>query len=118
MTTITVYQHPDGFELTVGNGQLTACADGIVVAMPLNLEELATIADELLAYVGNQSEQLGHDAAVDYINALLDISDTPNERIKAIQDAINTLQSAAHPKRAIAGFDALLGRVRDLLGAA
>ena len=61
--TTTVYSHPDGFELTYGDHELTACTpNGIALSMPIGLLGLAALAEKLTAIAndsGNQSEQCG-----------------------------------------------------------
>ena len=42
--TTTVYQHPDGHELTYGDHELTACTpDGIALSMPIGVLGLAAV---------------------------------------------------------------------------
>lgn len=87
-TTTTVYSHPDGFEIVVGNNQLTAIAND----------------------PGNQSEQYGAESAIDCLNKLL-ATDSAGERVDTIQSAILSLQNAAHPERAAGGFAVVLENV-------
>ena len=113
-TTTTVYRHPDGFELTYGEHELTACTpEGIALSMPIGLLGLAELAEKLTAIAsdaGNQSEQLGSAAAIDCLNELL-ATDSASERITTIQNAILSLQNAAHPERAAGGFAVVLESV-------
>ena len=45
-----VYQHPDGHEITVGDGLLTACtSDGFALSMPIGPDGLRDVAAKLLA---------------------------------------------------------------------
>ena len=112
--TTTVYRHPDGFELTYGEHELTACTpDGVALSMPIGLLGLAELAEKLATIAsdaGNQSEQLGSAAAIDCLNELL-ATDNASERIKAIQAAILSLHSATHPERAAGGFAVVLESV-------
>ncbi len=46
----TIYQHPDGHEITVGQGLLNACtAEGIALCIPIGPEGLREVAHALLA---------------------------------------------------------------------
>lgn len=114
MTAITVYQHPDGFELTYGAHELTATDDdGNSVRLPIGPLGLAELAEKLAAIAndaGNQSEQYGSAAAIDCLNELL-TTDSASERIDTIQSAILSLQSAAHPERAAGGFAVVMENV-------
>ena len=112
--TTTVYSHPDGFELTYGEHELTACTpDGIALSMPIGVLGLAELAEKLTAIAndsGNQSEQYGAESAIDCLNELL-ATDSASERITTIQNAILSLQNAAHPERAAGGFAVVLESV-------
>ena len=112
--TTTVYSHPDGFELTYGEHELTACTpDGIALSMPIGVLGLAELAEKLAAIAndaGNQSEQLGSAAAIDCLNELL-ATDSASERITTIQNAVLSLQSAVHHERAAGGFAVVLESV-------
>ena len=112
--TTTVYSHPDGFELTYGDHELTACTpDGVALSMPIGVLGLAELAEKLAAIAndsGNQSEQLGSAAAIDCINELL-LTDSVSERVDTIQNAILSLQGAARPERAAGGFAVVLESV-------
>ena len=45
-----VYQHPDGHEITVGAGLLTACtSEGTAVSLPIGPAGLRDVAAKLLA---------------------------------------------------------------------
>ena len=112
--TTTVYSHPDGFELTYGDHELTACTpDGIALSMPIGVLGLAELAEKLTAIAndsGNQSEQYGAESAIDCLNELL-ATDSASERITTIQNAILSLQNAAHPERAAGGFAVVMENV-------
>ena len=46
-----VYAHPDGAEIVVGNGLLTACtAEGIAISMPIGPDGLAALGAALLEH--------------------------------------------------------------------
>ena len=46
----TIYTHPDGHEITVGYGLLTACtSDGFALSMPIGPDGLRDVAAKLLA---------------------------------------------------------------------
>ena len=50
MSTATIYAHPDGHEITVGYGLLTACtSDGTAVSLPIGPDGLRDLAAKLLA---------------------------------------------------------------------
>ena len=112
--TTIVYRHPDGFELTYGDHELTATDDdGNSVRLPIGVLGLAELAEKLAAIAndpGSQSEQLGSAAAIDCLNELL-TTDSASERIDTIQSAILSLQSAAHPERAAGGFAVVMENV-------
>ena len=45
-----VYQHPDGHEITIGAGLLTACtSEGTAVSLPIGPAGLRDVAAKLLA---------------------------------------------------------------------
>ena len=112
--TTTVYQHPDGHELTYGDHELTACTpDGIALSMPIGVLGLAELAEKLTAIAndsGNQSEQYGAESAIDCLNEML-LTDSASGRITTIQNAILSLQNAAHPERAAGGFAVVMENV-------
>ena len=112
--TTTVYSHPDGFELTYGEHELTACTpDGVALSMPIGLLGLTALAEKLTAIAndsGSRSEQYGAESAIDCLNELL-TTDSASERITTIQNAILSLQNAAHPERAAGGFAVVLESV-------
>ena len=112
--TTTVYQHPDGHELTYGDHELTACTpDGIALSMPIGVLGLAELAEKLTAIAndaGGQSEQHGAESAIDCLDKLL-ATDSASERITTIQNAILSLQSAVHHERAAGGFAVVLESV-------
>ena len=112
--TTTVYSPPDGFELTYGDHELTASPpDGVALSMPIGVLGLAELAEKLTAIAndsGNQSEQYGAESAIDCLNELL-TTDSASERIDTIQSPILSLQSAAHPERAVGGFAVVLESV-------
>ena len=50
MSTTTIYTHPDGHEIAVGDGLLTACtSDGFALSMPIGPAGLRDVAAKLLA---------------------------------------------------------------------
>ena len=112
--TTIVYQHPDGFELTYGDHELTACTpDGVALSMPIGVLGLAELAEKLAAIAndsGNQSEQYGAESAIDCLNEML-LTDSASGRITTIQNAILSLQNAAHPERAAGGFAVVMENV-------
>ena len=112
--TTTVYSHPDGFELTYGDHELTACTpDGVALSMPIGVLGLAELAEKLAAIAndsGNQSEQYGAESAIDCLNEML-LTDSASGRITTIQNAILSLQNAAHPERAAGGFAVVMENV-------
>ena len=112
--TTTVYQHPDGFKLTYGAHELTATDDdGNAVRLPIGVLGLAELAEKLAAIAsdtGNQSEQYGAESAIDCLNEML-LTDSASGRITTIQNAILSLQNAAHPERAAGGFAVVLESV-------
>ena len=112
--TTIVYRHPDGFELTYGDHELTATDDdGNSVRLPIGVLGLAELAEKLAAIAndsGNQSEQYGAESAIDCLNELL-ATDSASERITTIQNAILSLQNAARPERSAGGFAVVLESV-------
>ena len=112
--TTTIYSHPDGFELAYGDHELTACTpDGVALSMPIGLLGLTALAEKLTAIAndsGNQSEQYGAESAIDCLNEML-LTDSASGRITTIQNAILSLQNAAHPERAAGGFAVVMENV-------
>ena len=114
MTTTTLYQHPAGATLTYSASVLTATGEGgLVVRMPIDLEGLIVLIEELEILVndgGDTAEQSGAAAARDCIDTLL-LTDSPGERIHIVQAAIEGLQHSTDPERAIGGFAVVLASV-------
>ena len=50
MSAATIYAHPDGHEIAVGAGLLTACtSEGTAVSLPIGPDGLRELAHKLLA---------------------------------------------------------------------
>ena len=116
-----IYAHPDGHEITVGQGLITACtADGIALSMPIGPDGLAALGAALLEYATteaqNEAERAGNALGSDLVQALFEMRRHPNQEVAfyAAHKALCALVKLEHPDSAAGGFAAAIVNVLEL----
>lgn len=107
MKTTAIYAHPDGHEITVGNGLLTACtSDGFALSMPIRPDGLRDVAAKLLALAdADTAERAGAELGHDLLNELLALHGSPQAAaFRAVHDKLQALGKLEHFDRAAGGF--------------
>lgn len=120
-TTTTIYSHPDGHEIAVGNGLLTACtSEGTVLSIPIGPDGLAVLGNALLecateAQHGQVSERAGAAMSFDLLNELLALRGRPQaEAFHAVHDKLHALSKLEHADSAAGGFAGVIVNVMEL----
>ena len=115
-----VYAHPDGAEIVVGNGLLTACAaEGIAISMPIGPDGLAALGAALLEHATtaaqDESERAGAALGTDLVKALFALCGRPEyEAFRAVNEALRALVRLEHGDSAAAGFAGAIVNVLEL----
>ena len=110
MGTTTIYAHPDGHEVAVGNGLLTACtSEGTAVSIPIGPVGLADMGRALVEHATtaaqHQSERDGAELGHDLVQELLELRGCPQgESFRAVRSALRALTKLEHPDSAAGGF--------------
>lgn len=110
MSTTTIYTHPDGHEIGVGNGLLTAVtSDGIAVSIPVGHVGMAELGHALLERVAldaqDESEKDGAELGMDLLDELLELRGHPQaESFQALRTALLELAKLEYPESACGGF--------------
>ena len=106
-----VYQHPDGHEITVGAGLLTACtSEGTAVSLPIGPAGLRDVAAKLLALAdADTAERAGAELGHDLLTELLALRGHPqSEAFRAVRDKLTKLHTLEHFDSAAGGFAAAI----------
>ena len=106
-----VYQHPDGHEITVGAGLLTACtSEGTAVSLPIGPDGLRDVAQKLLALAdADTAERAGAELGHALLAELLALRGHPqSEAFRAVRDKLNALSKLGHFDSAAGGFAAAI----------
>ena len=106
-----VYQHPDGHEITVGDGLLTACtSEGTAVSLPIGPDGLRDVAAKLLALAdADTTERAGAELGHALLAELLALRGHPqSEAFRAVRDKLNALSKLGHFDSAAGGFAAAI----------
>ena len=106
-----VYQHPDGHEITVGAGLLTACtSEGTAVSLPIGPDGLRDVAAKLLALADAETtERAGAELGHALLAELLALRGHPqSEAFRAVRDKLNALSKLGHFDSAAGGFAAAI----------
>jgi hypothetical protein len=106
-----VYQHPDGHEITVGAGLLTACtSEGTAVSLPIGPDGLRDVAAKLLALAdADTTERAGAELGHALLAELLALRGHPqSEAFRAVRDKLNALSKLGHFDSAAGGFAAAI----------
>ena len=106
-----VYQHPDGHEITVGAGLLTACTSGgTAVSLPIGPDGLRDVAAKLLALAdADTTERAGAELGHALLAELLALRGHPqSEAFRAVRDKLTELHKLEHFDSAAGGFAAAI----------
>ena len=112
-----VYQHPDGHEITVGDGLLTACtSEGTAVSLPIGPDGLRDLAQKLLALAdADTAERAGAELGHALLAELLALRGHPqSEAFRAVRDKLNALSKLGHFDSAAGGFAAVIVNVLEV----
>ena len=112
-----VYQHPDGHEITVGAGLLTACtSEGTAVSLPIGPDGLRDVAAKLLALAdADTTERAGAELGHALLAELLALRGHPqSEAFRAVRDKLTELHKLEHFDSAAGGFAAAIVNVREV----
>ena len=119
--TTTIYSHPDGHEIAVGNGLLTACtSEGTALSIPIGPDGLAALGTALLecateAQHGQASERAGAALGADLLQELLALRSRPQaEAFRAVRDRLHALTYMGHADSAAAGFAGAIVNVLEV----
>ena len=105
------YQHPDGHEITVGAGLLTACtSEGTAVSLPIGPDGLRDVAAKLLALAdADTTERAGAELGHALLAELLALRGHPqSEAFRAVRDKLTELHKLEHFDSAAGGFAAAI----------
>ncbi|WP_132750522.1 hypothetical protein [Simplicispira metamorpha] len=115
-----IYVHPEGHEITVGQGLITACtAEGIALSMPIGPDGLAALGAALLEHATTaaqeESERAGAALGTDLSSELFALRGRPQaETFRAVNEALRALVKLEHPDSAAGGFAAAIVNVLEL----
>lgn len=117
----TIYSHPDGHEITVGQGLITACtAEGIALSMPIGPDGMTALGAALLEYATteaqDEAERAGNALGSDLVQALLEMRHHRSQEASfyAVHEALRDLVKLEHPDSAAGGFAAAIVNVLEL----
>ncbi len=120
MSTTTIYAHPDGHEIAVGDGLLTACtSEGTAVSLPIGPDGLRDVAAKLLALAdaddADAAERAGAGLGGELLDELLALRRAPQpEALHAVHAKLQALAQLKHIGRAAGGFAVAIGPVLEL----
>ena len=112
-----VYQHPDGHEITVGAGLLTACtSEGTAVSLPIGPDGLRDVAAKLLALAdADTTERAGAELGHALLAELLALRGHPqSEAFRAVREKLTELHKLEHFDSAAGGFAAVIVNVLEV----
>ncbi|MBH1979683.1 MAG: hypothetical protein I8H67_15150 [Comamonadaceae bacterium] len=112
-----VYQHPDGHEITVGDGLLTAStSEGTAVSLPIGPAGLRDVASKLLALSdADTAERAGAELGHELLAELLALHGHPqSEAFRAVRDKLTKLHKLEHFDSAAGGFAAAIVNVLEV----
>ena len=118
--TTTIYSHPDGHEIVVGNGLLTACtSEGTAVSLPIGSDGLAALGAALLKHATtaaqDESERAGAVLGSDLMQELFELRGRPQaETFRAVHDKLHALAKLEHADSAAGGFAGAVVNVLEL----
>lgn len=103
----TIYTHPDGHEIAVGHGLLTACtSEGTAVSLPIGPAGLRDVAAKLLALAdAGTAEHAGAELGHDLLAELLALRGSPQaDALRHVHGKLLTLSKLEPFDRAAGGF--------------
>ena len=119
--TTTIYSHPDGHEIAVGNGLLTACtSEGTALSLPIGPDGLAELGAALIERSiaekhGHESERAGAALGADLLQELLVLRGRPQaEAFRAVHDKLHALSKLEHADSAAGGFAGAIVNVLEV----
>lgn len=110
MSTTTIYTHPDGHEITVGDGLLTACtSEGTAVSLPIGPAGLRDVAAKLLALAdadeADAAEPAGAALGLALVQELVAMRGRPQaDALRTVHTKLQALAQLEHFDRAAGGF--------------
>lgn len=119
--TTTIYSHPDGHEITVGQGLLTSCtSEGSALSIPIGPDGLAELGAALIERSiaekhGEASERAGAVLGFDLVQELFELRGLPQaEAFRAVHDKLHALSKLEHADSAAGGFAGAIVNVLEL----
>ena len=107
----TIYNHPDGYKITLRNGLLTASAsNGTVFSLPIAPDDLAALGAALIerasaAKHGRDSERAGYLLGRDLVHDLAALRGcVPEDALFAVHDKLHALSKIENADFAAGGF--------------
>ena len=120
MSQTPIDAHPDGHQIIVGQGLLTArSAKGIALSMPIGPDGLAALGAALLEYATteaqNEAERAGAALGSDLAQALFALRGRPQaETFRAVNESLRALTKLEHPDSAAGGFSGAIVNLLEL----
>ena len=114
MSTTTIYTHPDGHEIAVDNGLLTACtSEGTAVSLPIGPDGLRDVAAKLLVLAeadeADGAERAGAALGGELLAELLALRGTPQaDALRHVHGKLLALHKLEPFDRAAGGFAVVL----------
>ena len=116
-----IYVHPDGHQIIVGQGLLTACtAEGIALSIPIDPDGLTALGAALLEMgtteAQDEAERAGNALGADLVQSLFEIRRHSNQEVAfyAAHEALRAMVKLEHPDSAAGGFAAAIVNVLEL----
>ena len=115
-----IYAHPDGHQITVGLGLITACtAEGIALYLPLCPDGMAALGAALLEHATTtaqeESERAGAALGTDLSRELFALRGRPQaETFRAVREALCALVKLEHGDSAAGGFAGAIVNLLEL----
>ena len=120
MSHTPIYAHPDGHQIIVGQGLLTArSAKGIALSMPIGPDGLAALGAALLEHATTtaqeESERAGAALGTDLSRELFALRGRPQaETFRAVREALCALVKLEHGDSAAGGFAGAIVNLLEL----
>ena len=120
MSHTPIYAHPDGHQIIVGQGLITACtAEGIALSIPIDPDGLTALGAALLEMgtteAQNEAERAGAALGSDLAQALFALRGRPQaETFRAVNESLRALTKLEHPDSAAGGFSGAIVNLLEL----
>lgn len=115
ISTTTIYSHPDGHEITVGNGLLTAVtSEGTAVSIPVGALGLADLGRALTHHAAlptaqDDAKHAGAALACDLVHDIAQLHGHFHPTaVRAVRRVLSSLAKQDHLDHAIGGFAGML----------